>query len=69
MTWDVFADIPVVNSPIRMETVRVPAGEFLMGSALANDREASKGELPQSGSLRSPADHPPGAATHRKPMP
>jgi toxoflavin biosynthesis protein ToxD len=47
MERDVFADILAVTSPVRMECVRVPAGEFLMGSALAKDREASKGELPQ----------------------
>jgi formylglycine-generating enzyme required for sulfatase activity len=47
MECDVFADILAVTSPVRMECVRVPAGEFLMGSALAKDREVSKGELPQ----------------------
>ena len=47
MEWDVFIDILAVTSPIRMECVRVPAGEFLMGSDLAKDREASKSEQPQ----------------------
>ena len=47
MEWDIFVDVFTVTSPLRMECVRVPAGEFLMGSALAKDREASKGELPQ----------------------
>ena len=45
MEWDVFVDILALTSPVRMECVRVPAGEFLMGSALAKDRETSKGEL------------------------
>jgi formylglycine-generating enzyme required for sulfatase activity len=40
-------DLLVVTSPIYIECVRVPAGEFLMGSALAQDREATKGEQPQ----------------------
>jgi len=43
----VTGDVPAVTSPIRLECVRVPAGEFLMGSSLAEDREAAKGELPQ----------------------
>jgi formylglycine-generating enzyme required for sulfatase activity len=47
MEWDILVDVFTVTSPLRMECVRVPAGEFLMGSALAKDREASKGELPQ----------------------
>jgi formylglycine-generating enzyme required for sulfatase activity len=47
MEWDILVDVFAVTSPLRMECVRVPAGEFLMGSALAKDREASKGELPQ----------------------
>jgi toxoflavin biosynthesis protein ToxD len=47
MDRDVFADRLAVASPIRLECVRVPAGEFLMGSHLAVDREAAKGELPQ----------------------
>jgi formylglycine-generating enzyme required for sulfatase activity len=42
-----FVDFPAVTSPIRLECVRVPAGEFLMGSHPARDREAAKGELPQ----------------------
>lgn len=40
-------DLLTVTSPIHMECVRVQAGKFLMGSNPANDREASKGELPQ----------------------
>jgi formylglycine-generating enzyme required for sulfatase activity len=40
-------DLLFVTSPIRIEFVRVPGGEFLMGSALAQDREATKGEQPQ----------------------
>jgi formylglycine-generating enzyme required for sulfatase activity len=40
-------DTLVVSSPIQMDCVRVPAGEFLMGSALVQDREATKGEQPQ----------------------
>ena len=47
MDWDVFVGLLAVTSPIRLECVRVPAGEFLMGSHMAKDREASKGELPQ----------------------
>ena len=47
MDWEAFVDLPAVASPVRLEFVRVPAGEFLMGSHLARDREASKGELPQ----------------------
>jgi formylglycine-generating enzyme required for sulfatase activity len=44
---DVTVDVPAVTSPIHLECMRVPAGEFLMGSSLAVDREAAKGELPQ----------------------
>jgi toxoflavin biosynthesis protein ToxD len=40
-------DLLVFTSPIRIECVRVPAGDFLMGSAPAQDREATKGEQPQ----------------------
>ena len=40
-------DLLVVTSPIRIECVRVPAGDFLMGSALAQDWEATQGEQPQ----------------------
>jgi formylglycine-generating enzyme required for sulfatase activity len=42
-----FVDLLAVASPIRLEWVRVSAGEFLMGSHPAVDREAAKGELPQ----------------------
>lgn len=41
------SDTLIVTSPIYIEFVRVPAGEFLMGSALGQDREATKGEQPQ----------------------
>jgi len=47
MDFDAFVDLPAITSPIRLECVRVPAGEFLMGSDPAVDREASKSELPQ----------------------
>lgn len=47
MDWDVFVDPLAVTSPIHLELVHVPAGEFLMGSHPARDREAAKGELPQ----------------------
>jgi formylglycine-generating enzyme required for sulfatase activity len=47
MDWDVFVDRLALASPIHLECVRVPAGEFLMGSSLAKDREAARGELPQ----------------------
>ncbi len=40
-------DLLVITSPIYIECVRVPDGEFLMGSALAQDREATKCEQPQ----------------------
>ena len=40
-------DIMTVTSPIEMELVRVPAGEFLMGSDPAKDSQASDDELPQ----------------------
>ena len=52
MEWDILVDVFTVTSPLRMECVRVPAGEFLMGSALAKDREASKGSCPSTGSTR-----------------
>jgi hypothetical protein len=42
MASDVFADIIAVTARVRMDCVRVPAGEFLMGSSLAKDREASR---------------------------
>ena len=47
MEWDVFVDGLAVVSPVRMEFVRVLAGEFLMGRTLTKDREASKVEVPQ----------------------
>lgn len=47
MASDILVDICTVTSPVRMECVHVPAGEFLMGSTLTKCREASKGELPQ----------------------
>lgn len=42
-----FPDLHVVTSPVHIECVRVAAGEFLMGSALVQDREAAKGEQPR----------------------
>ncbi len=38
-------DLPALN--FRMELVRVPAGEFLMGSDKAKDKDARDNELPQ----------------------
>ena len=40
-------DTRIITEPIRMDLVRVPAGEFLMGSHPAVDREATRGKLPQ----------------------
>ena len=40
-------DTMTVTSPIKMELVRVPAGEFLMGSDPAKDSQAFDRELPQ----------------------
>jgi formylglycine-generating enzyme required for sulfatase activity len=37
----------MITDPIRLELIRVPAAEFLMGSHPAVDREAAKRELPQ----------------------
>ena len=48
MERDVFIiDALAVTSPVRIECVRVPAGELLTASDLAKDREASKSERPQ----------------------
>ncbi len=44
------ADVPdflTITKPVRMEFVRVPAGEFLMGSDPAKNKEAHNDELPQ----------------------
>ncbi len=37
----------VLEEPIRLELIRIPAGEFLMGSDPAKDSQAFDGELPQ----------------------
>jgi len=37
----------ILQRPIRIELVRIPAGEFLMGSDPARDRQAREDELPQ----------------------
>ena len=37
----------VIEQPIRMELVRIPAGEFLMGSDKTKDRQAFLDEQPQ----------------------
>jgi serine/threonine-protein kinase len=39
--------LTVIESPIRLELVRVPAGEFLMGSDPAKDQGAADDEQPQ----------------------
>jgi formylglycine-generating enzyme required for sulfatase activity len=39
-------EIPSIPGPISLDFVHVAAGEFLMGSALANDRDAQDFELP-----------------------
>ncbi len=40
-------DSLMINTPLRMAFVRIPAGEFLMGSDPVLDSEASEHELPQ----------------------
>jgi formylglycine-generating enzyme required for sulfatase activity len=40
-------DVFTTTSPIRLELVRVPAGEFLMGSDKSRDKDAYDGEQPQ----------------------
>jgi hypothetical protein len=39
-------DILTIASPISLQLVRVPAGEFLMGSVMARDKDAQEVELP-----------------------
>jgi len=40
------AEIISITSPIQLELVRVPAGEFQMGSVVARDKDAADDELP-----------------------
>jgi serine/threonine-protein kinase len=40
-------DVLTITAPIHLELVRVPAGEFLMGSDPAKDKHASDDEQPQ----------------------
>ncbi len=40
-------DIFIIESPIHLELIRIPAGEFLMGSDSAKDRDAHPDEQPQ----------------------
>jgi formylglycine-generating enzyme required for sulfatase activity len=42
-----FDDVLTITTPFRMELVRVPAGEFLMGSDPAKDKDAYDKEKPQ----------------------
>jgi formylglycine-generating enzyme required for sulfatase activity len=41
------ADVLTISSPIHLELVRVPAGEFLMGSDPVKDKDAEDDEQPQ----------------------
>jgi formylglycine-generating enzyme required for sulfatase activity len=40
-------DVLTINKPIQLELVRIPAGEFLMGSDPEIDKDAQKNEQPQ----------------------
>jgi formylglycine-generating enzyme required for sulfatase activity len=39
-------ELETITSPIRLDLVRIPAGEFLMGSVVARDKDARDNELP-----------------------
>jgi formylglycine-generating enzyme required for sulfatase activity len=41
------SDVPTITSPIHLELVRIPAGEFLMGSDKSKDEQAFADEQPQ----------------------